>query len=466
MRSTTDDRFSNYDDDVREIVLDFETSQQSGLRRYYDADEMEIIIDFYMDVCDIDQVEYAVRYAENLFPESTGIRVRRAILLINKGQHDKALPIAQELHRMEPENTEVLFALGVIYSALGQPMKSIQYYLGAAHDKNSLEIIYYNIAIEYCAMSRYEEAIHYYKKAIKQNPEYIDALHALADTYYESERTADSVQYFQQLAQDKPYNKEAWLLLAEGYYKLSLYEKAIDAAEYARTIDNKFTPAYLIIADCYRDMNQPGKATSTLLECKDFCEKPEWIYYLIGSIYFYNTPQNIPTAIIYYRKAIEIDPFQCDALHDLARCYDEMLDYGSAAQFIDRAIDAAPPLADYHFDAAQIHMHNFDFEKAEENFKRALDLDNSKDEYWLLYALFLYANQRFDEAIDLLNGGIGTADEQERFDAIMAACYYQMGKISLFKNIALNYYKDDNTYDQLWMDSLMHICPEAVETLP
>ncbi|MBQ4376409.1 MAG: tetratricopeptide repeat protein [Bacteroidales bacterium] len=466
MRTTPEDRFRNYDDDVREIVLDFESSQKSGMRRYYDTDEMEIIIDFYMDMYDMDQVEYAVRYAENLFPESIGIRVRRAILLINKGQHDKALPILQELHRTEPDNTEVLFALGVIYSAMGQPIKSIQAYIAASRDNNSLEIIYYNIAIEYRAMNRDEEAIHYYKKAIAENDEYVDAMHALADTYYDCDRTMDSVQYFLQLAQDKPYNKEAWFLLAEGYHKLSLYEKAIDAAEYARTIDKEFTPAYMIIADCYRDMNQPGKATSILLECKEYSKNPEWIYYLIGTLFFYSNPSNIPVAISYYRKAIEIDPCQCDALHDLALCFDSMNDYGTATHYIDRAIDAAPPLAEYHFDAAQIHMHNLDPEKAEEHFKMALDLDNSKDDYWLLYAIFLYASMRYQEAIELLAVGINSTDEQEKYDAIMAACHYKKGEINLFKNIALNYYKDDGTYDQLWMKALMHICPESKDILP
>ena len=49
MQKKKKDRFKNYEEDVKHLVLDFESMEESGGSRYFDLDEMEIIIDFYLD---------------------------------------------------------------------------------------------------------------------------------------------------------------------------------------------------------------------------------------------------------------------------------------------------------------------------------------------------------------------------------------------------------------------------------
>lgn len=452
----------DYDDETLEIVHAYEAARRSGTQRYFDEDEMEMVIDYYIDQNDIDKVEQAVDYAQQLFPEATGIRLRRGILLINRGQHDKALPLLLELERMEPQNTDVQFALGELYSFMDQPMKSIQYYLAAAKDQNGLDLIYTNIANEYSYMHRNEEAIYYYKKALAINPEAVEALQNLAFSYDDSNRLMDGEQFFSLFLKEHPYSKEGWYILSNIYNLLSLFEKAIDAGEYALAIDRKFFHPYLSISQSYLGLNQPGKAASVLLEAVPFTDQPEMVYNSIGDIY--HDAGNLPTAIIYYRKAVDTDPFNAAALCGLAHCYTEMNDNGTAATFIDRAIQCSPPLAEYHFDAAQIHARNMDIDAAEEHFKKALDLDNSQDDYWLLYAVFLYSCSRYQDAIDLLESGVESAEHPDKFDAVVAACYFKLGHQKTFRSIAFNYLSQDAEANS-WMDTLLHICPESSEYL-
>ena len=98
------DRFKNYDEEVKHLVLEFEKMEKSGERRYFDLDEMERIIDFYMDgfqdygtdnssvgtqSITMEMMEKSVLHGEWLFPASNEIRLRRAHLLCFKERFEE-----------------------------------------------------------------------------------------------------------------------------------------------------------------------------------------------------------------------------------------------------------------------------------------------------------------------------------------------------------------------------------------
>ena len=83
------DRFKGYDPDVRQLVLRFE-QQRDGHNVFFDVDQLEIIIDYYLEVYDIEGLQSAVQYAESLFPLSDSIRMRRANLYSVQGRYKEA----------------------------------------------------------------------------------------------------------------------------------------------------------------------------------------------------------------------------------------------------------------------------------------------------------------------------------------------------------------------------------------
>lgn len=74
------DRFSNFDSDVRTLVLAFEEQNVQGAR-FFDVDELAIVADYYLEVNDVEGLAAAVAYGERLFPTSNEIKLRRAHLL-------------------------------------------------------------------------------------------------------------------------------------------------------------------------------------------------------------------------------------------------------------------------------------------------------------------------------------------------------------------------------------------------
>ena len=65
------------------------------------------------------------------------------------------------------------------------------------------------------------------------------------------DRNEESIKLHQKIIDESPYNELAWFNLAAAYQGLKLYEKAIDAYQYAIAIDEKFDYAYRNIGDAY-----------------------------------------------------------------------------------------------------------------------------------------------------------------------------------------------------------------------
>ena len=453
------DRFRKYeDDDVRETVLAYESARANGGRRYFDIDEMEIVIDYYLDQNDIEHLEEAVRYAEQLFPDASSIRLRRVHLLCAKGLNENALPILKQLQREEPDNCDVHYAFGVIYGALGQPQQAVRHYLLASKDKHALDVIYGNIADEYRNMMNDAEAIKYYKKALAINYKEDRSIRNLCYTYDQFDRLEDGEAFFSAFVKDHPYSCSGWYALALMYTFMSLYEKAIDAAEFALAIDKTFFDAYVCICNCYAEMHEPGKAASVMLESLPYSDAQEDVYFTIGTVYLDNN--NIAAALVYFQKALEVDPYYGDALRGMAGCCSRMGDTHGAIQYIERAMDIVPNMAHYHFDAAHYYDQDGNLEEAEAHFQKAIDLDDAEDLYWTDYGLFLYNQKKYREAVEMLCSGFGRANSTEKLNIVLAACLTRQGELHAARDIILRHNDDSN-----WMSYLIEICPEAANLL-
>ena len=180
-------------------------------------------------------LEGAVAYGQRLFPGDDDMLLRKAHLLSAKGQHEQALSLLQDLERRNPDNTDIQYALGAVYSALEQPRRAIQYYQKASRDGYELGMVYGNIADEYYHLGRDDEAIRYYRKAIAANPDEERSLYNLASGLNELGRDEEAYTFFDRFVHDHPYNKVGWYCLGNILMTNQRFESAIDAFEYVLT---------------------------------------------------------------------------------------------------------------------------------------------------------------------------------------------------------------------------------------
>lgn len=452
-------RFNDYTTEVRELVLDFEEMLKRGEQHFFDVDQLEIIIDFYLETSDLEMLSRAVSYAEKLFPASNEIRLRRSHQLCANERYDEALTILQQLQQLEPDNTDVFYALGSVYSVKGQPRKAIQYYQKASGDGCELGMVYGNIADEYVRMNRNFEAIAYYKKALEVSPDEERSLYNLANCYEQEMQDEPAVAFYSSFVEANPYSKVAWYCLGGAYKNLKLFEKAIDAFEYATTIDKKFVDAYIQKALCYQMIPNFPQAVASLREALPYSDDTASLNQQIGLIYMYQ--QNYVTAIIYYKEALQEDPSDCDTLMSIALCYAMMNEKQEAFEYLNsaRKLNSQEPL--FLEQSARIFARFGNNETAELLFRQALGLVKDNDAYWIDYAKFLIDLQRYDDAIDVLQEGIVNSTEPFIFNEYLAWCYFITGRRNFLFN-ALRACVDEN---KEWALEMLESYPAMCEDI-
>ncbi len=152
----------------------------------------------------------------------------------------------------------------------------------------------------------------------------------------------------------------------------------------------------------------PPAASSTL---RHAANREAEDYYLKGRFYWnQRTPESLKQAVDSFTQAIVHDPGYSDAYVGLADCYNLLREYTMmpATEAYPRALAAAKKAVELDERSSAAHASlafvsffgMWDAGTADEEFRRAIDLDpnNANAHHW--YATYLSAVRRFDESLD------------------------------------------------------------------
>lgn len=453
------DRFKNFDDEVRELVLDFENTVLRGENQFFDVDEMEIIIDYYFEVNDPKPLDRAVQYAEQLYPNSTSVRLRRAHLMIARGQYRKALAVLNRMREEEPENTDVAYSLGVANGAVGESKKAIEYFKEAATDGWMLGRIYANMAEEYYKLKDYNSTLEYYRKAMESDSCDDFTIYNYYDVCFETGRVEEAVDYLKKYVNEHPYNKEAWYCLGCAYRDLTLYEKAVDAYEFAVAIDKGYVDAYVAMSQTQDFMGHTSEAVSTMIRVLEFTDDRARVYRTIGSLYAREA--NYDTAVAYFRKAIEENPTDAEAYADMAVCSIEMGDSTTALSHVEKALhvmELNPPEdfpdgnPDVLCSAGMVYDAVDDFEKASEYFERMICTGYYTEPQCQLYTQFLFNHKVYEVMEQFAEESLDVYPHSSFYSTYLAAAYFYMNR----------YNRARKMLPDVSPAMLAEICPEII----
>lgn len=453
------DRFHNFDDEVRSLVLDFENTVLKGKVQFFDVDEMEVIIDYYFEVNDQKPLERAVEYAEELYPDNTTIRLRRAHLMISREQYSQALSVLNQMREAEPDNTDVAYSLGVANGAVGQSEKAIAYFKEAARDGWMLSRVYANMAEEYYKLKDFDAALNFYRKAMESDSCDDVTIYNYYDVSYEAGRIEQAVEYLSSYVKSHPYCKEAWYCLGCAYRDITLYEQAVDAFEFAIAIDKSFVDAYVALSQAQDYMGQTSEAVTTMIRVLDFYDDRAKVYRTIGSLYARQA--NYDTAMAYFKKAIEDNPQDAEAYASLALCYMETGDRSSSVSKVNKAVllDQANPDPDFPEGnpevlcaAAMVYDSIGEFYKASEYFERLIASNGYTEPQCKLYTQFLFNHKVYDILTEFAVESLEVYPHDSFYSTYLAAAYFYTNR----------YNRTRRMLPDVSPALLAEICPELI----
>jgi serine/threonine protein kinase/Tfp pilus assembly protein PilF len=183
--------------------------------------------------------------------------------------------------------------------------------------------------------------------------------------------------------------------------------------------------------------------------------------YLKGRFYLNRTdPEFLSRAIILFKEAIQREPKYAAAYAGLADCYAEMGNFGmlvsteaypSAKESAQTALQLDPNLAEGYVPLAIVEsQYEWNWKAAEDDFRRAINLNPSNDRAHGHYAILLMVTGRTDEALA----------EGRRILEISPLGYMATGEMPFLLYLARRY--DDAIAG---FQKALEIYPDAVETL-
>lgn len=443
--------FKDFDDEERQLVLDFERTVLQGQTQFFDVDELMIIIDYYLETEDMKPLEKAVRYAEELYPDSTEVRLRRGHLLVAQDKFKPALKIFNQLKRDEPDNTDIDYALGVTYSALGESDKAIECYQRAGQDGWMLGRVYANIAEEYFNQKDYAEAIRYYQLALDTDS-YDDAtLYNYVDTAVRSDQVDEAIKYLRSFIDEHPYCAAGWHSLGKAYTAKQELGQATDAFEYALAIDKGLLEAYADLSDAMEDLGHISEAVSALRRLAEQTENKASVYVRIAEVY--GRENNTPAAIDYLRRALSLEPDNVAALANMALCYVMDDDPGTALPYIKKALKLSGKDPNVLFAAANIYELIDNPEAAYDFYERMFESDQCAEAQCHGFVGFLYRQEWYDELIGFAEESLALFPHDWFYSTYLAAAYFHTNRYNSARRVL----------PDVEPILLKEICPKLVE---
>lgn len=430
------DRFTDFDDEVKQLVLDFERTVMRGESQFFDVDELEMIIDYYLEVGDEEPLVNAIVYAEQLYPDSSEIKIRRAHWYIAHQKFDRARDILLRLEAQNPEDTDVAYTLGVLYGETGNHERAIDYYLLAATDGWQLGRIYSNIAEEYYRLKNYPEAIDYYLQALGTDSYDNEVLYNYLDTCEQADRHEEAADFLKGFAHDHPYCKEAWYCLGCVYRDLGLLDLAIETIHLAIAIDKNYTAAYVELSRAQEDNRQAGEAATTLLQLLDIVPNRADVYRPLGELFL--RQDNIETAALYFRKAVEENDADAVSLASLGICYLRLGDLTLATSYAKRALAVDPESPDVLCCCALVYDCKGNTEMASEFFDRLILTDRYTEQQCRYYVMFLYAHKIYGVLIPFAEESLTIYPSDPFYSTYLAASYYHTNRYNSLRHIIVD----------------------------
>lgn len=174
---------------------------------------------------------------------STGMESRRqadahyklGVAYLGQDKIQPAFVEFQKAHDLDPHNTEVLNAIGIVYLLhFDEPATAIKYFEKAAKEDPGYSEAYNNLGYSYQKLGKFETAIAYYKKALS-NPLY-------------------------------PTAEKAFTNMGYSYYRLGKYELAGRYFKEALKRAPGLVPAYMGLALCYNATGRYGEASTAMTQ--------------------------------------------------------------------------------------------------------------------------------------------------------------------------------------------------------
>src|SRR5450432_2149565 len=369
-------------EEMKALLLQYNNFKSGKKFSFIEEDSFERIIDYFDETDDIPSAVEAVNYAVEQFPYSASLHVKKAAALLEKA-----------IHVFEgEEKAELLFELADVYDDYEE----------------------------------FDKVFNCLKLILEQDPVNEEALYKICFWTDYTGRNEESIKLHQKIIDEFPYTQLAWFNLGAAFQGLKLYEKSIDAYQYALAIDEKFDYAYRNMGDAYLRLHKYKEAIEVLQKVLELSMPEEVIYEALG--HCYEKLKNYAQARFHYRKASHLNSTDSHLYFKIAGTYMSEGYWDSAVKNIENAMRINKSQPDYHFALAKCYVQLNRIKDAVIHFSNFIKARPKNANGWKELIKCLYEAEYFEEALEQVYNAQQNTHYKPLFTFYKSAVLFSLGK--------------------------------------
>lgn len=274
-------------EDVKKMLQHYLSVTRTGKEPYFDADQIEDLLDYLESIEDFTYYNEVLALGLKLHPDNGDLLLKKCALYVYEEHYEKALQLLDSLIDADIDESNMIRL--ECYAAMKQYNKVVKFTRQLIDNRyDNLAELFENTATVLNDEEMYNEALNYIKWGLTLYPDSQQLKEELCFTLEHLGNLEQAIQVCNNLIDESPYSYQDWVTLGHLYCTAQLFDKAIDAFDFALTCNDKDEEVYLLKGYCLYRNESYEKALSVyneLLEISHNEALASEVWPLISSCY-------------------------------------------------------------------------------------------------------------------------------------------------------------------------------------
>jgi tetratricopeptide (TPR) repeat protein len=445
--------------DIQSLLLKYQNLKNGRANAYIEEDDFERIIEHLDDKDEIMEAIEAANLALDQYPHSALLMIKKADLLLATRKYKEALNLLNTAALYDHKDMNLFILKTDAYLALDQPEKAIVLLQEALHLFEGAERteVLFELADVYDDHEAFDKVFDCLQLILETDPNNEEALYKICFWTDFTGRNEESIRLHENIINEQPYNALAWFNLAASFQGLKLYEKAIDAYQYAIVIDEKFDYAYRNMGDAYLRIRKYKEAIEALEKVLELSRPEDVIYEAIG--HCYHRMKNYAQARFHYKKAVHLNPDDSRLYKKIASTYMQEGHWELAIKQLEQALRIHKHINEYYILLGECYLQLAQFREAVQYFGIVVKNKPKQIIGWEYLIRCLVSNEQLEEALVQTEMAYNATQGKTIFIYYRSAILFMMNKSSeglLQLEMALS-------KSTKWLNKFIKFYPEVVQ---
>lgn len=415
-------------EEMKELLLQYNNFKNGRKFSFIEEESFERIIDYFDENDDLVSAVEAVNYAVEQFPYSSALHIKKADLLIATHRYREALFLLDKAELLDSNDINLYILKTDAHLALDNQEKAAALLEKAIHvfqGEEKAELLF-ELADVYDDYEEFDKVFNCLKLILEQDPTNEEALYKICFWTDYTGRNEESIKLHQKIIDEFPYTQLAWFNLGAAFQGLKLYEKSIDAYQYAIAIDEKFDYAYRNMGDAYLRLHKYKEAIEVLQKVLELSMPEEVIYEALG--HCYEKLKNYAQARFNYRKASHLNSTDSHLYFKIAGTYMSEGYWDSAVKNIENAMRINKSQPDYHLALAKCYVQLDRIKDAVIHFSNFIKARPKNNNGWKELIKCLYEAEYFEEALEQVYNAQKNTNNKPLYTFYKSAILFALGQ--------------------------------------